>query len=67
MIKKILLNIFFNLGILTLVLCLIWLYNHQQYPLMAGVVFILALFVYLKMRLIRSVKELTRKKASAKR
>lgn len=62
MAKKILLNIFFNIAIFTLILCSIWLFNHQHYALLLATVFALALFVYFKIRLIKDVREMRKKR-----
>jgi len=53
---KILLNIFFNIAILTLVLCGIWLFNNDKYALLAAVLFGLALFIFFKIRLMKNVR-----------
>lgn len=56
MAKKILLNIFLNIAIITIVLCLFWLFNHKQYPLAAGAIFVLGIFIYFKVMLVKSVR-----------
>lgn len=61
---KFLLNIIYNVGIFVLIVCLVWAFKHQEYPVMAGVIFLLALLVLLKIRLIKQVKELTRNRKS---
>jgi len=59
---KILLNIFFNIAILTLVLCGIWLFNNAKYSLLPAVVFGLALFIFFKIRLMKDMREHYRNK-----
>jgi Ca2+/Na+ antiporter len=44
-----------------LVLSLFWAFNRQFYPLMIGLLFAFALFIFFKIRLMKSVRELTRK------
>lgn len=61
---KLILNILINIGIFVLFLSLLWAFNHQQYALLAGIVFTLCLFAFLKIRMIKSVKELTKKRNS---
>ncbi|HEY1024459.1 MAG TPA: DUF6358 family protein [Sphingobacteriaceae bacterium] len=56
MAKKILLNIFLNIAIITIVLCLFWLFNNKHYPLAIGALFVLAIFIYFKVMLVKSVR-----------
>lgn len=58
---KILLNIFYNIAIILLVGSAIWSFNHASYGLLLGALFSLVLVVFLKIRLVKQVKELTRK------
>ena len=57
MVKKILLNILLNIAIITLVLSLFWLFNNGRYVVGAAAVACLAMFIYFKLLLIRSVKK----------
>lgn len=58
---KVLLNIFYNIAIITLFLSGIWCVNHKQYLILIPVVAAVALIIFLKMRLVKQVKMLTRK------
>ena len=60
MVGKILLNIFYNIAIFVLVLSLIWSFNHSRYDLLLGAVFCLSVIVYLKIRLVKQVKQITK-------
>jgi hypothetical protein len=67
MVKKVILNILYNIAILTLLLSIIWLFKHQHYPLLAGALFALAILIYLKVRLIKSVKAMAGKRSNNSR
>lgn len=56
MIKKILLNILLNIAIITLVLSLFWLFNNKHYAVGAAAAGCLAMFIYFKILLVKSVK-----------
>ena len=58
---KILANVLLNLGIFTLGMSLYWSFKNEHYGLVSAIVFSLALLVFLKIRLMRTVKELTKK------
>jgi hypothetical protein len=45
-----------------LVLGLIWTFNQAYYTLMAAIIVSLALFIYFKIRMIKSIRELSRKR-----
>ncbi|WP_220096043.1 DUF6358 family protein [Daejeonella oryzae] len=60
MILKILINIFLNIAIFTLVLSLFWCFNHQYYAYGAGALLALGMFIYLKIRVIKSVRKMTK-------
>ncbi len=62
MAKKILLNILLNIAIMTIVLSAIWSYNNAHYGLLVGTIMLLAMLIFLKIRLVKKVRELTRKK-----
>lgn len=62
MVKKVILNILYNISILTLILCIFYLFNHEHYALLLGAVFVLSILIYLKIRLIRSVRAMSRQK-----
>lgn len=61
MVKKVLLNVIYNLAIIILIFCLFWSINHSFYMLSAAVVFLIALITFLKIRLIKEVKKASRK------
>ncbi|HCN82004.1 MAG TPA: hypothetical protein DIT07_00050 [Sphingobacteriaceae bacterium] len=62
MVVKLLLNILINIGIFILLLCFIWAFNHAEYSILGIAVIILALLVYLKFRMIKNIRELTKKR-----
>ncbi|MFM6976879.1 MAG: DUF6358 family protein [Sphingobacteriaceae bacterium] len=62
MIVKVLINVLINLGIFTLGMCVYWSFNNQHYPLMAGTIFALVLLIFMKIRLVKSVREQQQKK-----
>ena len=62
MLKKVLLNVFYNIAIFTMVLSFFWGINKERYSIVLFSVFVLALFIFLKLRLIKEVKAVTRKK-----
>lgn len=59
--KKILVNILLNIAIITVVLSAIWSYRNAHYGLLFGAVGALAMLIFLKIKLVKSVRELTRK------
>ncbi|RXF68000.1 hypothetical protein BDE36_0138 [Arcticibacter tournemirensis] len=61
MVKKVLLNVIYNLAIIILIFCLFWSINRSFYMLSAAVVFLIALIAFLKIRLIKEVKKAGRK------
>lgn len=61
MVKKVLLNVIYNLAIIILIFCLFWSINRSFYMLSAAVVFLIALIAFLKIRLIKEVKRAGRK------
>ena len=60
MILKILVNIFLNIAIFTLVLSLFWSFNHHYYGYGAASLAALAMFIFLKIRIIKSVRKMTK-------
>lgn len=62
MVIKLILNILINIGIFVLLLCMIWAFNNAQYPILAAAVFALALFIYFKVRMIKTIRELAKKR-----
>lgn len=61
MVKKVLLNVIYNLAIIILIFCLFWSINRSFYMLSAAVVFLIVLIAFLKIRLIKEVKKAGRK------
>lgn len=62
MIVKLLLNILINIGIFVLLLGLIWAFNHNEYPIMGGAVVVLALLIFLKIRMIKDIRALAKRR-----
>ncbi|HXH99647.1 MAG TPA: DUF6358 family protein [Sphingobacteriaceae bacterium] len=62
MAKKILLNILLNIAIITIVLSAIWSFNNGHYGLLIGAIGLLSMLIFLKIRLVKSVRALTKKK-----
>jgi hypothetical protein len=61
MVKKVLANIILNIAIITLVFSIIWSFKNQFYLYGIVAVLALAMCIYLKVRLVKTVRELTRK------
>jgi hypothetical protein len=61
MFKKVLLNVFYNIGIFTMGLCVLWGFNEKRYSIAIAALFALALFVFFKVRLIKEVKQASKK------
>ena len=61
MIKKVLANILLNIAILALAFSIVWAFKNQFYLYAAGAILATAMCIYLKIRLVKSVRELTRK------
>lgn len=55
--KKIILNVLYNLALIILVLCVFWSIKNSQYAITFGAVIIAAFVIFLKIRLIKEVKE----------
>lgn len=60
MVKKVLLNVFYNIAIFTMALCIFWGFNNERYSIVLFAVFALALFIYFKIRLLKVVKQATK-------
>ena len=61
MLKKILLNVFYNIAIFTMGLCLFWGINKERYSIVIMAVFAVAIFIFFKLRLIKEIKQATKK------
>lgn len=61
MLKKILFNIFLNIAIIVVALSLAWAFKNAYYLYVIAGIPLLAMLIYLKVRLVKSVRSLTRK------
>lgn len=61
MIKKVLANILLNIAILTLAFSIVWSFKNEFYAYGVIGILAIAMCVYLKIRLVKSVRELTKK------
>jgi len=61
MLKKILLNIFLNVAIIVLGMCIAWAVKNSFYIYVFAGLPPLAMLIYLKFRLVKSVRSLTKK------
>lgn len=61
MLKKILFNIFLNVAIIVVILSLVWCLKYGFYLYAIAGIPPLTMLVYLKIRLVKSVRELTKK------
>jgi len=55
--KKILYNIFLNIGIIVLAYCAVASYNEKQYLILTGSIIGIAGLIYLKVRLAKNVRQ----------
>ncbi|WP_369414062.1 DUF6358 family protein [Desertivirga xinjiangensis] len=62
MASKVFLNVLYNLSIIVFALCLFWGFNNSNYTLCAACASGIILIAYFKYRLIKQVKELTKKR-----
>lgn len=62
MAKKILFNIFLNIAIIVVILCLVWAFKNGFYLYGIAGIPPFAMLIYLKVRLVKSVREQTNKK-----
>jgi hypothetical protein len=61
MIKKVLANILLNIAILTLGFSIVWSFKNEFYAYGVIGIFAIAMCIYTKIRLVKSVRELTKK------
>lgn len=59
--KKIALNVLYNLGIFVALMAGYWGFEHTRYEFLLGAIFIAGVFISLKIKLIKEVKETTKK------
>lgn len=62
MFKKVFLNVFYNVAIFTMGLCAYWGFEKQRYSIVIAGILGLALFIFFKLRLIKEVRETTKKR-----
>jgi hypothetical protein len=62
MLKKILLNIFLNVALIVLVLCIVWSIKNGFYLYAIAATPPFAMLIFLKVRLAKSVRDMTRKR-----
>jgi hypothetical protein len=62
MLKKILLNIFLNVALIVLILCIVWSVKNGFYLYAIAATPPFAMLIFLKVRLAKSVRDMTRKK-----
>ncbi|MDR6786036.1 hypothetical protein ABIE26_004494 [Pedobacter africanus] len=60
--KKIALNVFYNLGIIISVFGMVWGYNNAKYLVIALFVVTAAFFVYLKVQLVKEMRNTLKRK-----
>ncbi|SMC70588.1 DUF6358 family protein [Pedobacter africanus] len=60
--KKIALNVFYNLGIIISVFGMVWGYNNAKYLAIALFVVTAAFFVYLKVQLVKEMRNTLKRK-----
>lgn len=59
--KKIALNVIYNLGIILCIFGAVWGYNNQNYPVIFGFLAVAAFLLYLKINLIKGLKDTLKK------
>ena len=59
--KKIALNVFYNLGIILAIFGAVWGYNNKNYVVILAFVALAGLFLYLKIKLIKGLKDTLKK------
>jgi hypothetical protein len=60
--KKIALNVFYNLGIIVSIFGIVWGFNNTKYLAVALFVVTAAFFLYLKLQLIKEMRNALKKK-----
>ena len=61
MVKKVIANIFLNIAIITLGFSIVWSFKNNFYAYGVIAIFAIAMCIYLKVRLVKNVREITRK------
>lgn len=62
MLKKILFNIFLNIALIVIILCIVWSIKNKFYLYAIAATPPFAMLIFLKVRLAKSVRDLTSKK-----
>lgn len=62
MVKKIALNVFYNLGIIVSVFGIFWAFSNGKYPVIALFVATAGFFLYVKIQLIKEMRDNLKKK-----
>lgn len=60
--KKIALNVFYNLGLIVSIFGIVWGYNNTKYLAIVLFVATAAFFLYLKLKLVKEMRENLKKK-----
>jgi len=61
MVKKLLYSTFLNIGIIVLLYSSFIAYNNKQYGILTGAVLTVGVLIYLKIKVLKQVKETTKK------
>lgn len=62
MVKKIALNVFYNLGVIMSFFGIVWGFNNTKYPVVALFVLTGAFFLYLKIQMVKEMRSSFKKK-----
>lgn len=62
MIKKVLANILLNIAIITLAFSIVWTFKNNYYIYGVIAILAMAMCIYLKIRLVKAVRQLTKKR-----
>ena len=61
MVKRVIANILLNIAIITMGFSIVWSFKNQFYNYGIIAILIMAICIYLKVRLVKNVRELTKK------
>lgn len=61
MVKRVIANILLNIAIITIGFSIVWSFKNDFYTYAIIAILAMAMFIYLKIRLVKSVRELTKK------
>lgn len=62
MVKKVLANIFLNIAIITLAFSIVWSFKNNYYIYGIIAILAMAMCIYLKVRLVKAVRDITKKR-----